>query len=566
MIDLAELDRLVDAFVAREPVPGLAYGVIVGGELVHARGIGTATLGAGALPTADTVFRIASMTKSFTAATVLLLRDEGHLRLDDPVADHVPELQGQRASHPGAPTITLRHLLSMSAGLPGDDPWGDRQQDLDLGRFTRFLEGGQSLAWMPGTAFEYSNLGYAILGRVIRNVTGREYRDVVRSRFLEPMGMASTAFEAGEMPAGRLATGYVRRDDAYVEEPFAGYGAFAPMGGAFSTVRDLALWVDGFARAFTPRGATDDHPLSRASRLEMQQVHRTIAPEVTWSSIAELPRAVVTGYGFGTFVRSDQELGTVVAHSGGYPGFGSHMRWHPASGVGVVVLGNRTYYPASAIGEQMLTALVRAEAAPIRRLTRAPALEAARDAVERLLSSWDDGLAAETFSMNVDMDEPIEHRRAAVEGLRETHGALRRSDEAPTSDTPFHVAWWLEGEPGRGRAKVEITLDPQPVPKVQWMELTSVPEPDPRLRAAAEALVGSVNDETVLERDPLLVRSLFGTGSLGAPVAGAGSSATFEVVAERGTLDLAVSIDAEGRLLSATWTPRAIGPPLFDVR
>jgi hypothetical protein len=98
------------------------------------------------------------------------------------------------------------------------------------------------------------------------------------------------------------------------------------------------------------------------------------------------------------------------------------------------------------------------------------------------------------------------------------------------------------------------------------MELTSVPEPDPRLRAAAEALVGSVNDETVLERDPFLVRSLFGTGSLGAPVASTGSSATFEVVAERGKLDLAVSVDAEGRLLSATWTPRPLGPPLFDVR
>ena len=132
----------------------------------------------------------------------------------------------------------------------------------------------------------------------------------------------------------------------------------------------------------------------------------------------------MTGYGFGTFVRSDLELGKVVAHSGGYPGFGSHMRWHPASGVGVVVLGNRTYFPAAKIGEQMLTALVRAEAAPIRRLAPAPALEAREDAIERLLGSWDDELAAATFSMNVDMDEPIEQRRAAIERLRETHGAV----------------------------------------------------------------------------------------------------------------------------------------------
>jgi CubicO group peptidase (beta-lactamase class C family) len=578
MTDFGEVDRLVDAFVAREPVPGVSYGVIVDGELVHTRGVGTTAIGGGTAPTPDTVFRIASMTKSFTAAAVLLLRDEGHLHLDDPAATHVPELQGQPPSHAGAPPISLRRLLSMSAGFPGDDPWGDRQQDLDPDRFAEFLEQGQSFAWMPGTAFEYSNLGYAILGRVISNVTGQEYRDVVRSRFLEPMGMASTGSDVSEFPAERLATGYVRRDDGFVEEPFAGYGAFASMGGLFSTVRDLARWVDGFARAFAPGGDADDHPLSRASRLEMQQVHRPIEPELTWASIAELPTASVVGYGFGTFVRSDLELGKVVGHSGGYPGFGSHMRWHPASGVGVVVLGNRTYFPALKIGEQMLAALVRSEAAPIRRTSPAPVLEVARDAIERLLESWDDGLAAATFSMNVEMDEPLERRRAAIEQLRETHGALRRSDEQPVSDTPFHAEWWLEGEVGRGRVKAEITLDPQPVPKVQWLELTSVPEPDPRLRAAAEALVASANgatldtsfgddlDRATVERDLLLVRTLFGAGRLSSPTAADGLTATFGVIAERGTLDLAVSIDSEGRVLTARWTPRPVSPPLFDVR
>ena len=572
------MDRLVDAFVAKEPVPGVAYAVVVDGELVHTRGVGAAVVGRDAPPTADTVFRIASMTKSFTAATVLLLRDEGLLRLDDAAADHVPELQGQRPSHPGAPAITLRHLLSMSAGFPGDDPWGDRQQDLDLERFTEFLEQGQSFAWMPGTEFEYSNLGYAILGRVITNVAGHEYRDVVRSRLLEPLGMGSTVYDATEVEAERRAIGYARRDDAFVEEPFAGYGAFAPMGGLFSTVRDLARWVDGFARAFSASAEADDHPVSRTSRLEMQQVHRSIAPELTWTSIAEPPTAVVTGYGFGTFVRSDLEIGTVVGHSGGYPGFGSHMRWHPASGLGVVVLGNRTYFPALKIGEQMLSALVRAEAAPIRRLRPAPALETARDAIERLLASWDDDLASETFSMNVDMDEPMEHRRATVERLRETHGALRRSDEAPTSDTPLHAVWWLEGEPGRGRVKVEITLDPQPAPKVQWLELTSVPEPDPRWRVAAEALVASTNEDTTelpmseasvraaVERDLLLVRTLFGAARLSAPIASGVSSVTYRVIAERRALDLALTMDADGRLLAATWTPCTVRPPLFEVR
>lgn len=569
----ADVDQLVDAFVAGEPAAGVAYGVIVHGELVHARGIGTAVVGTDATPDADTVFRIASMTKSFTAAAVLLLRDEGRLQLDDPAAMHVPELHGQRPSHPDAPVITLRRLLSMSAGFPGDDPWGDRQQDLDPDGFSAFLEGGPTFAFMPGTAFEYSNLGYAILGRVIENVTGEAYRDVVRARLLEPMGMTSTGYDAAEFPSERLATGYVRRDGAFIAEPFAGYGAFASMGGLFSTVRDLARWVDGFVRAYATR-QDDDHPLSRASRLEMQQVHRMIDPELTWTSIAQLPTAFVVGYGFGTFVRSDMEFGTVVGHSGGYPGFGSHMRWHPASGVGVVVLGNRTYFPAIRIGEQMLRALVRGQAAPIRRLAPSPALEQARDTIEGLLAVWDDDIAAATFSMNVDMDEPIERRRDAIEGIRQAHGPLHRSNAAPTSDTPSHIEWWLDAEPGRGRVRVEITLDPQAEPRVQYLSLTSVPEPDPRLRAAAEAMVASANGEASesppgiddVDRDLLLVRTLFGPVTLGPPTAAATASATFRVTGEHGELELALAMDADGRVVKATWTPRPVRPPVFDAR
>lgn len=331
----------------------------------------------------------------------------------------------------------------------------------------------------------------------------------------------------------------------------------ASMGGLFSSVRDISAWVDGFARAFGAREPDADHPLSLASRLEMQQAQRTIAPELRWTSIDTLPTAIVSGYGFGLFVRADLELGKVVAHSGGYPGFGSHMRWHPASGVGVVVLGNRTYFPAADIGEQMVRALVRGHVAPVRRIAPAAPTEAARDAIERLLASWDDDLATRTFSMNVDLDEPIDRRRALIDRLRERHGTLRRSDEAPTCDSPFHLAWWLEGE--RGRVRVEITLDPQPTPKVQYLELTSVPEPDPRVRGAVERLVASVDDDAI-DGDLLLVRTLFGSCRLARAVAGDTTSATFRVTAECGELDLAVTIDAEtGRLLTVKWTPCPIG-------
>ena len=128
---LAAIDAVFDRFSARAVVPGFAWGIVADGALVHAGGSGTRRVGEDLRPDDDSVFRIASMTKSFTAATVLLLRDDGLLGLDDPVPRHVPDvdLRGPTAD---APPITIRHLLTMSAGLPTDDPWGDRQQGLDL--------------------------------------------------------------------------------------------------------------------------------------------------------------------------------------------------------------------------------------------------------------------------------------------------------------------------------------------------------------------------------------------------------------------------------------------------
>jgi CubicO group peptidase (beta-lactamase class C family) len=104
---LRAADAVADAFLAGRHVPGVAYGVVVGGELIHTRGIGTLRVGEAAPPDADSVFRIASMTKSFTAATVVALRDEGRLALDDPIAHHVPELAALRGPTDDSPPVTV---------------------------------------------------------------------------------------------------------------------------------------------------------------------------------------------------------------------------------------------------------------------------------------------------------------------------------------------------------------------------------------------------------------------------------------------------------------------------
>ncbi len=207
MVDFADVDTLSAGYHQRGGQPGLAYGIVIGGELGHAAGFGERHLG-GPPPDAGTVFRIASMTKSFTASAILALRDDGALRLDDLAEDYVPELRGWPLVSPDSVRISIRHLLTMTAGFPTDDPWGDRQQGLPIEEFGTFLAQGVSFNWVPGARFEYSNLGYAILGRVITAVTGVAYPDYIRHRLLRPLGMTRTGYEAEEfeVPGRQITT------------------------------------------------------------------------------------------------------------------------------------------------------------------------------------------------------------------------------------------------------------------------------------------------------------------------------------------------------------------------
>src|SRR5262245_43683166 len=172
-----EIDRLMKSFAEQQHVPGIAYGVLVDGALVHTGTVGVREL-AGKTPVdADTVFRIASMTKSFTALCILKLRDEGKLSLDDPAERYVPELAGLKYPTSDSPKITVRHLLSHAEGFPEDNPWGDRQLADTDEQMTAMLRAGIPFSNAPGIAYEYSNFGFAILGRIVANVSKMQYTD-----------------------------------------------------------------------------------------------------------------------------------------------------------------------------------------------------------------------------------------------------------------------------------------------------------------------------------------------------------------------------------------------------
>jgi CubicO group peptidase (beta-lactamase class C family) len=583
--DFADVDALAASHQERGGQPGLAYGIVLDGELVHAAGLGERHL-SGPPPDAETVFRIASMTKSFTASAILELRDDSLLKLDDLAEEYVPELRGWPSVTPDAARVSIRHLLTMTAGFPTDDPWGDRQQGLPLEDFDRFLSGGVSVNWAPGTRFEYSNLGYAILGRVITAVTGAAYPDYIRHRLLRPLGMTRTGFEAEEFetpgqqragPAG-TAHGYRRTPDGWSAVAFDAAGAFAPMGGVFSCVRDLARWVAGFAAAFPPGEpeAGGAHPVRRSSRREMQ------LPQVLtgWDKPAAFPgdaAPALSAYGFGLFVEDHPGLGRIVSHSGGYPGFGSNMRWHPASGTGVVALGNSSYSAMMTLATRLLDAVLRHREppasgysvafAPVARHGGGPWPEtlAAREAVNGLLQSWDDARASRLFSSNVAQDAPFDERRQVIATIRERIGDFRDDERRrPEFDTPAHCRWWLAGEGGVVQAQIQ--LNPERPPRVQSLTLAVPPAAGSPLAGTLQALLAWLNgaDRDWPEAIPvaktvdagLLARRLrtaavwAGPCRLGPYRAGDGAaSAAVELAGEHATVTLTVLVDPASGLL-----------------
>jgi CubicO group peptidase (beta-lactamase class C family) len=594
----AAADEVVASFQRGEGQPAVAYGIVAGGSLAHAGGVGESWLG-GPPPGADTVFRIASMTKSFTASAVLALRDSGVLRLDDPVTDFVPELRGQPGATADSPAISLRHLLTMTAGFPTDDPWGDRQQGTPLPDFAAILARGVRPAWAPGTRFEYSNLGYAVLGRVIAAVAQADYAGFVRDRILGPLAMERTGFEAAEFDPAGLARGYARSPGGWTELAPDRYGAFAPMGGVFSCVRDLARWVNGFTAAFPPGGQRggDAHPLAPATRREMQQPAVTL-PEAQPRFPGNPAAGSQYGYGFGLFTEETSAWGRLVYHSGGYPGFGSHMRWHPETGLGVVVLANSTYAGASVLAARLMEELLKAAAAEdgqaaggapageeasggARAVVRGPAPApggpwpetlSAQQVVTGLLTHWDDEVAEQLFADNVALDQPLDRRRERIGRMWERLGPPRSRTQATPRpaefDSPAHCRWWLHGE--RGDTQVEILLTPENPPRVQSLTVTVPPAADSALWRQTRALIDLLNsslsdgapswpaelpvsglvDSGLLLRQLRMARAWAGACRPGAFCGGNGQTSTvIELDGEHAGLTLAVELDRGQRSL-----------------
>ncbi len=464
------VDSIMRAFAERNRVPGIAYGVVVDGQLLHVAAVGLREVPSKSPVDTSSVFRIASMTKSFTALSILQLRDAGKLALDDPAEKYVPELKALVYPTSDAPRITLRNLLSHSAGFPEDNPWGDQQLARTDAELSAMIRRGIPFSNAPGIAYEYSNFGFAILGRVVVNVSGMPYARYVREKILLPLGMTSTTMEARDVPAARLAHGYRLQDGQWLEEPALPDGSFGSMGGMLTSSADLSRWVGLMLSAWPPRDGAESPVLKRSSLREMQLVTRFNGGRAARSANGDLTYSS-GGYAYGLGVSQNCLFNHIVSHSGGLPGFGSQMRWLPDYGVGIVALGNLTYTSWGGPIDAAYEALNKAGALVPRAVVPSPVLADMRTKVTRLVQNWQQPLADSVAAMNLFLDESGDRRAAAIRKLVDAAGGNCQPDGEMWAENALRGLWKLRC--ASGAVRVGITLAPTNSARVQEFTVTS---------------------------------------------------------------------------------------------
>jgi D-alanyl-D-alanine-carboxypeptidase/D-alanyl-D-alanine-endopeptidase len=465
---LPEIDKLFADFQTDSHAPGLVYGIVANGRLVHVKGLGVQDLVHNRPVTPDSLFRIASMTKAFTALSILKLREEGKLGLDDLAEKYVPEMRGWTYPTKDAPHIRIRDLLTHSAGFVDDNPWGDRQTPLPQGAFTAMLAKGVPFSSAAGTRYEYSNFGYALLGRIVANVSGMPYRRYVERTLLTPLGMESSGFEVSEWPLERRALGYRWEDAHWIREPDMADGAFGAMGGLQTSANDYARWVAFLLSAWPARDEAESGPADRASVRMLAEGSNFVAVGQRNGASGASACRLASAYGFAMRVAQDCDLGLTLAHGGGYPGYGSHVMLMPDYGVGVFVFTNRTYNGGNGPAWDAAVALKRAGALIARVMPVSALLTGGYAATGRIYGTGDVLAAKEALAMNFLMDRDAAHWGKALAALKGEVGACDTA--APivaTGNLSGKFTWTCE----KGRVAGSILLAPTDSAQLQELKL-----------------------------------------------------------------------------------------------
>jgi CubicO group peptidase (beta-lactamase class C family) len=318
-----QLEAKAASFVKENRLPGAAVGIVHEDKLVWSKGIGFADVKKKRRADPKTLYRIASITKTFTATAVMQLRDEGKLALDDPLVTYLPELAVAKSTFAPIEGLTIRRLLSHESGLQSEPPDADFSLVLYESEAAKNLARAAdiSLTVPPNTQWKYSNLGYQLLGELVARASGMTYARYIRSKILSPLKMTSTALDPlPQRLQARRAIGYEPRFlsdelDPAPPEP----GVFQAEGGLWSCVEDLARWL---SCQFSPEPV-----LSEETAAEMHKPRYLVDPE--W----------MRAWAIGWYARRrDDEVW--IMHSGGHYGFITNACFDPKEKVGAIALLN----------------------------------------------------------------------------------------------------------------------------------------------------------------------------------------------------------------------------------
>jgi CubicO group peptidase (beta-lactamase class C family) len=305
----ASLDRAVNEFMAATKTPGMAIAVVQGDQIVYAKGFGTTAVDDGAAVKPDTLFQIGSLTKMFTAATLLALAADGKVDLDAPASRYISGL------NEAIGRLTAAQLLSHTSGLKDEPAEYGSHDERDFAEYPRTWPATYAML-PPGTTFSYSNPGYSLAGLIAQQVGGKSFPDLVEERVFKPLGMNRSTFRPTVAMTYPVAIGHrgPRSEPATVVRPIAEDTRHWPAGYVYSSANDLARFAIAFLQG---RFAELAKPRAEvANDLEPAQ------------------------YGYGLFLETYHGVPTVW-HAGDMPGFTAMMRIMPAEKLALIVLANR---------------------------------------------------------------------------------------------------------------------------------------------------------------------------------------------------------------------------------
>ncbi|MFM9852023.1 MAG: serine hydrolase domain-containing protein [Sphingomonadaceae bacterium] len=467
---IPEIDQGFADFMRDAHVPGLVYGIVANGRLVHVKSMGVQDIVEKRPVTRDTLFRIASMSKAFTALAILKLRDDGKLALDDLAEKYVPEMRRWTYPTSDAPRIRIRDLLSHVAGFVTDDPWGDRQQPLPEAEFTKMLATGVPWSSTPETGYEYSNFGYALLGRIVTNVSGSNFKDYIEPKILKPLGMTASGYEVKDAPLASRAIGYRFEDGVWKEEPTMKHGAFGSMGGLQTSANDYARYVAWLLQAWPARDGAEVGPLRRSSIRELAQGTNFLRSAKRRGKSGATACQLPTAYGKGMIVAQDCNLGLTLAHGGGFPGYGSHVMLMPEYGVGIFVFANRTYAGPAGAARDGAMALLKSGA--LKRATPGVSAMLAKGYAKAGAIYSAGSLQGGGLAMNFLMDRDAAHWMGDIAKLKTSVGSCATDAMiSPTGALSGTFMWTCE----KGKISGDILLAPTPSVQIQALRFSTAP-------------------------------------------------------------------------------------------